>query len=409
MRMRLDITPSDPFLNFNRMEVDMDGENSNHDREFSRNAPIFMRRFARGEYSDIPPEQDTFPHDLGTFSRDIDQVARPGHDRLSRMTEAVIDPFGRRDPLERLRPDDQPYYRGPLDRARMGRYPRPANARDQRALHSYSQQSAYSHATTRQQAHIPYFTRDENFRSVPSVLAESVYSQFWAGRTGARRSVMDIERALSSMPPTVVDASVFNPRSDYAGNMVFRGAVTSDLKEGNAIYVPDDKAGGSVGGVRKGAYVTNTDIMSTSAVAAVAGEFVARQRLPVQETSPRRYVPVSEHGNYDPRRVLFKIDHQSGRAIARHAQEMQAEVLFSRGAVFQVADITRSDLGNIVHLEEVRANCWDDEGNFTGFAHDPNAKLHNMMTGDVVNKIELFGPNSLPSIPEENEDEGNDP
>lgn len=382
------------------------------DHEFSNNAPIFRGQFENGEYRQETGDGWQFSRpELGTFSNAVERVAERGHARLK---EAVGEVGG----LYEAELGASPYTRT-LDLLRFWRAPASPGDYHQQAITSYSRDSAYSHATTRMQKSIPYFEQRAGRTPFPSVCEDAregsvrravagyeamlksrpEYETYWSRDRGAQETVLRIERALSAMP--ALDASRssaqdFNPGTPYRGNMVFRGAEAKDIETGKPIYVPDGEAAPSTGGLRKGDYVTNTDLMSTSAVAAVAGEFIMRQKLKdptylPKPGDPPKYVTGKNQADHDGRRVLFTIDHQSGRPIAHYSQETQAEVLFSRGAVFEIKAIDKSDYGTIVRLEE-KPGCWKSNGDFEGIPGQPEAKIHNMMTGREVPRIDVFWP-----------------
>ena len=382
-------------------------DNSGIEHEFSNNAPIFREQFQNGRYSRETGDSGSFSSDeLGTFSSALERVAERGHALLKEAVGKVGGLYeaelAANSPNTRI-----------LDVLRFLRAPASPGDYHQQAITSYSRESAYSHATTRMQRSIPYFEQGGGRTPFPSVFADAregavrravagyeamlkrgpEYDTYWSNDRVAQETVLRIERALSAMPAldeSKFSAQDFNPGTPYSGNMVFRGAVAKDLKTGKPIYVPDGEAAGSMGGLRKGDYVTNTDLMSTSVVAAVAGEFVMRQKLSDPD-DPKKFVTGANHANHDGRRILFTIDHQSGRPIAHYSQETQAEVLFSRGAVFEIKAIDKSDYGTIVRLVE-KPGCWTSDGNYGGIPGQPDAKIHNMMTGQEVPKIDVFWP-----------------
>jgi hypothetical protein len=133
----------------------------------------------------------------------------------------------------------------------------------------------------------------------------------------------------------------------YSGHMVFRGALTVG---NDPVFAPDTASPQAAHQAHVGDVVTNTDFLSTAASPEVAAEFVVRQAVADLKNPQLKVYDDIERD----KRVLFRIEHRTGKNITRWTALVQAEILFPQYTCFKVVAVERDVyFGLLVELVEL--------------------------------------------------------
>lgn len=178
----------------------------------------------------------------------------------------------------------------------------------------------------------------------------------------ANSSVKQLIHALDEVPSNrIYDVGKFT-NGIASGMKSYRGMITRGNGKDNLRYAEAEK----LMVIPPESLVQNRTFMSTSASPSVAAEFMLRQRDEPQQAYQDGNDDFEHYDAFNPRRIVVEFDHSTGRNIAPYVPEPQAEVLFNVDTPFKVAEIRRSDIGYIVHVEELskkEANELRDKSN----------------------------------------------
>lgn len=314
---------------------------------FSELLAVFLEEVRAGRWDlwktvSKEPDGPSLDEALGTFSLQVSAPARKAHGSLLEMAQ-ISGGF------DLLTPEQV------------------------RAIELYALNSMPFHSVTRGSRQRPY---GDWTRQIP----EEEFDAHFMGPDKGWGIVNTLSEALQALPRLGREYDVAEWSNVFSGRRVFRGAITTRLAglrgevaeggpaapdgkgfygDGGPVYQSPEDMGDRDGFppdqtmvIREGDYVMNADFMSTSAAPGTAANFVARQlewfKDPLQVQEYKR-AHTSEWKN----RTFFEIDFVSGKNITPKTAEQQAEILFDRHTLFQVASIHRSAVGTVVGLREV--------------------------------------------------------